>query len=442
MKVIQVLNHFLPQQTAGTEVYTWALCKQLQQKGVDVEIVIPHAGEQLSVSYEYDGLQVFQYAEPSVVDRSLIMGFRKPDGLQIFETYIKNINPSIVHFHELAGSNGITLHHIMASKNAGAKVVMTFHLAGNTCKTGNLLYKEQVLCDGLIRLQKCSSCYLHAKGNRALNALLLPVSSLFNELGIDTTKWNSKTGTALGTVHLIERLKKNFETLVQHCDKLVVLTDWYKKILLLNGVPAEKIFYVPQGLPFELSLPTVVDKREKTVPLRLVSLGRINPFKGLHLLIEAIEQLDYEKIELDIYGNSDDEVYETGLRKRTKKQTNIHWKGKLPQAAVVSTMQQYDALCLCSTFSEMSPLVIQEAFAAGIPIIASNVYGNAEQIAHEVNGLLFQFKSVESLKTQLERLLNEPALLVKLNSNIKAPKGFKEIGDAYTELYESLLLVN
>ena len=46
MKVFQVLNHFLPQQTAGTEVYTWALSKQLQQKGVEVEIIIPHYGQQ------------------------------------------------------------------------------------------------------------------------------------------------------------------------------------------------------------------------------------------------------------------------------------------------------------------------------------------------------------------------------------------------------------
>ena len=439
MLVLHVLNHFLPQQTAGTEVYTWALSKQLQKKGVEVEIVIPNFGEQKSASYEYDMLQVFQYAEPSMVDRSLIMGFRKPTGLKIFEEHVQNKKPAVVHFHELAGSNGITLHHIIAAKTAGAKVVMTFHLAGNTCKTGNLLYKEQVLCDGMIRLQKCSSCYLHAKGNRALNALLLPVSSLFNELGIDTTKWNSKVGTALGTVHIIERLKKNFETLVQHCDKVVVLTDWYKKILLLNSVPEEKISYVPQGLPFEVSVRAVADEHQKTFPLRLMFLGRINPFKGLHLLLEAIEELDDEKIELDIYGNSDDEAYELSWRNKTTNRRNIHWKGKLQQTAVVPTMQQYDALCLCSTFSEMSPLVIQEAFAAGIPVIASNVYGNAEQIRHNENGLLFQFKNINSLKVQLNRCIKEPSLIQQLKSKVQSPRSFQQVGDEYYKIYETLL---
>lgn len=51
-------------------------------------------------------------------------------------------------------------------------------------------------------------------------------------------------------------------------------------------------------------------------------------------------------------------------------------------------------MSLCSTFSEMSPLVIQEAFAARLPVIASNVYGNAEQITHGENGLLFNFNDV------------------------------------------------
>ncbi len=108
MKILQVLNHFLPQQTAGTEVYTWALSKQLQQQGITVQVVIPHYGKNEPADYVYDGLAVHQYAEPSVVDRSLIMGFRAPDGLNNFVAYLKSEQPDLVHFHELAGSNGIT----------------------------------------------------------------------------------------------------------------------------------------------------------------------------------------------------------------------------------------------------------------------------------------------------------------------------------------------
>ena len=140
MKIIHVLNHFLPDQTAGTEVYTWALSKALHKQGIEAKVLIPNYGQTLDEEYEYDVIRIHKYAEPSLVNRSLIMGFSRPDGLKNFENYLKIEHPDIIHFHELAGSNGITLHHLKAAKDAGAKIVMTFHLAGYTCRTGNLVY--------------------------------------------------------------------------------------------------------------------------------------------------------------------------------------------------------------------------------------------------------------------------------------------------------------
>ena len=81
MKVLYILNHFLPSQNAGIEVYGWSLAKKLNENGLDVKIVIPNYNQVVSAVYNYDGIQVHQYPEPSIVDRSLIMGFRQPDGL-------------------------------------------------------------------------------------------------------------------------------------------------------------------------------------------------------------------------------------------------------------------------------------------------------------------------------------------------------------------------
>jgi glycosyltransferase involved in cell wall biosynthesis len=86
----------------------------------------------------------------------------------------------------------------------------------------------------------------------------------------------------------------------------------------------------------------------------------------------------------------------------------------------------------------MSPLVIQEAFAAGIPVIASDVYGNREQIIHGVNGLLFAFRSESDLKKQLQFIIDDPSLIGKMKSQVQAPAGFEEAGMKYEELYKSL----
>lgn len=437
LKVLQVLNHFLPQQTAGTEVYTWALSRQLQQQGVAVQVLIPHYGKTTETEYVYDGLAVHQYAEPSVVDRLLIMGFRVPDGLKHFVAYLQKVQPDLVHFHELAGSNGITLQHVQAAKASGAKVIMTFHLAGYSCKTGTLVDKGESLCDGVIDLQKCSTCYLHARGYAIAAPSLTGASALLHQLSIDATKWNSKIGTALGTVPIIAKLKADLHALAAACDRVVTITRWYQRVLLANGINENKISYIPQGLPLATNAVALKNKPAHR-PLRLLFLGRINKFKGLHLLLEALSSIDPAWVELSVYGNSDDEVYEMNLRASTALRSNIHWNGKLQQADVLTTMQQHDVLCLCSTFSEMSPLVIQEAFAAGIPVLASEVYGNAEQIKQGVNGLLFTFNDVVSLKEQIVRLIEEQGLYERLQDGVKGPMGFEEVGKRYMELYREL----
>jgi glycosyltransferase involved in cell wall biosynthesis len=440
MKVLQVLNHFLPQQTAGTEVYTWALSRQLQQQGIAVQVVIPHYRKTTDADYEYDGLAVHQYAEPAVVDRSLIMGFRAPEGLKHFVSYLHKEQPDLVHFHELAGSNGITLRHVQAAKATGAKVIMTFHLAGYSCKTGNLVRTNQELCDGKIDERICGSCYLKYRGLKLMSLPTIQLSRLSKSCGIDFRKLNHPLGSLLGTANIIDKVKKDLFELVDHCDQVVCLTNWYEDILLRNGIDASKISVIKQGLPYGGFQKIESLKKESDIkPLKLMFLGRISPFKGLHLLINALMGLESASVELSIYGNSEVGDYEINLRKKTIRMANVHWLGKLDQTAVIKSMVNHDLLCLCSTFSEMSPLVIQEAKAAGIPVLASNVFGNAEQIKDGVDGLLFDFNKVESLKEQIQKLINNPELLIMLKKNIIQPRSFREVSDEYLELYNELL---
>jgi glycosyltransferase involved in cell wall biosynthesis len=225
--------------------------------------------------------------------------------------------------------------------------------------------------------------------------------------------------------------------LVESCDKIIVLTNWYKEILISDGISKNKIELITQGLttknePFRA-------EHYHNEKVKFIFVGRISHFKGLHLLVEAFQQLDGNKAELDIYGQADDVDYESNLKKLTVNMPCIQWKGLLPHENVVQVMAQYDALCLCSTFSEMSPLVIQEAFAAGIPVIVSNVYGNAEQIKHGVNGLLFKFNDTVDLLKQLQRCIEEKDLLRNLSSNILPPRSFEEVTNEHIKLYNSLL---
>lgn len=440
MKIVQVVNFFLPDNVGGTEVYVKNLSTKLLLHPIEVVILRPDYWGK--ADYQYEGIPVIFYSENPKSTTKQIKGFEAPDGILNFKQALQKINPDIVHFHEITGSNGITLYHIEVAKQLGLKVILTFHLSHYTCKTGNLIFKQKEICDGRIDTRRCSECYLQSRGVNKFYSIIIPISKLLNDLKLKPNHWRPRIGNLLGVTNQINEVKKGLNFLVKTCDRLVSITEWYKNVLILNGVPENKISVIKQGHYFHPNPQQVLIENRKDSSLKIVFFGRITRFKGLHILLEALNQLKCNNITLDIYGQKGDDEYFELCQKMSSDNKNINFQGVVKETMVVEIMKNYDILALCSTFSEMSPLVIQEAFAAGIPVIASKVYGNSEQIVHNENGLLFEFKSVQSLKVQLKRLLTEPNLLEILKLNIKTPKDFKQIKEEYMDLYEGLLQMN
>jgi glycosyltransferase involved in cell wall biosynthesis len=226
-------------------------------------------------------------------------------------------------------------------------------------------------------------------------------------------------------------------TLVISCNKFVVLTNWYKKVLLQNGVNENNLSLITQGLPSDV----IVNKTERSakLPLKIIFVGRISHFKGLHLLLEAYKEFSFSQLELSIYGKDGNDDYAKECKKIVERLPNVKWNNILESNDVLQTMANHHLLCLPSTFSEMSPLVIQEAFAAGIPVLASNVYGNAEQITDGENGWLFNFNDTDDLTNKLQMLINNPALIDNAKLKIKPVKSFLSVADEYQKLYDKIL---
>lgn len=438
MKIFHCLNHFLPQQIAGTEMYVFALAKALRKELFDTTIVIPNYGSNENEEYLYEELRVIKYAETSVIDRDLQLGKKGPEGVTSFINILNKEKPDIVHFHELGGINGITLYHVKAAKQAGFKSLFTFHLSGYTCKTGNLMYKDKVYCDGVIHFDKCTYCCFSIKNNNALQTnLLFPAAMMSYFLGIDTSTISSRLGTALGFPFLIKKLKTDLVALMKSCDSVVALTNWYQEMLVKNGVEGNKISIITQGLA-QKGIVNFQRNEEMKLPIKLVFIGRISQLKGVHLLLEALNGMGNNDVTLDIFGKTGLDEYSTACKKLSEGLLNVQWRGEIKPENVINELTRYDVLCLPSTFSEMSPLVIQEAFAAGIPVMASNVYGNAEQITDGKNGWLFNFKDSVDLKNKLQMLVDEPSLIEAAKKNIPAVRSFEEVASEYISLYHEI----
>lgn len=436
MKITFILNHFLPQKVAGTEVYVWALSQKLKLKRHEITVLIPNFDSTNNHEYVYDGINVIKYAEPSTVDRALILGERSPDGLPKFIEAIKVINPDLIHFHEVGGSNGVGISHLSAAHALGIPIVTTFHVAGNSCFTSNLMYKDRELCDGIIQIEKCSTCALHQKGLSGAKLSFVHTSAfILYKLGINSKSWGNSFGTALAHPFLIAALKKRLLLIEQLSSKVVILTDWYYEVLLQNGISKNKLQLIKQGLPNNIP---ITKNKLTSSELKLVFIGRIGKSKGLHLVLEALKSFKSNSVSLAIYGPIEDEKYFSECQKKSLN-LSVLWHGLIDSKKVIEALQNYDCVVLPSIICEMSPLVIQEAFAAGIPVVASNVYGNSEQIVDGKNGWLFKFNESADLKIKLQALIKDPHLIVKAKQHISPVNTFDKLADEYDNLYNAII---
>jgi glycosyltransferase involved in cell wall biosynthesis len=439
MKIFLALNHFLPTHIAGIEIYCFNLARSLKIAGAEVSVIIPHFDMPENDSYQYEGINVIRFSENSIEDRAMMQGKTKPAGLLNYANLLESERPDIVHFQELAQGRGIGIYHVEATASLGIPVYLTCHLSTYSCQTGHLFYKDQIPCDGIIRIGRCSSCTYHVQVNSGVvGKVLAKAAGFFEKIGVDTTKSNSALGTAFGFPFIIEKKKRDLLKIAGLCKNIVVLSKWYKSILEANGIPTYKMVYIAQGLAGETEEPA---DEQTTLPLKLVFIGRISRYKGVHLLLQAFKDLPSNKIQLDIYGQVRDDEYAMEWKQFSSSMTNVNWEGEIPQENVTAMLTGYDLLCLPSTFSEMSPMVIQEAFAAGLPVLASNVYGNAEQVKDNVNGWLFEFNNVADLKKSLTMLIDDPALIDAAKKNIPGTRGFDKVATEHLEMYQIDLMI-
>ena len=426
---------------AGTEVYTHTLATMQKSSGHEVAIVTPHIDHyrpgKINEHYVYDNIDVYQFLEAGdPTDRQIHYGNKKPSGLENFKQLILKLSPEVIHFHELNRSIGLTIEHVKIAKQYGAKVILTIHLSSYTCNT-NVLIKDGKICNGKIQENACSVCSYTTlfKVPSILSVPLAAISILFRKTGLTNKLIDGRAATLLRVPANIQRIKKELRDLIDNLDQFVTYAKWYKRILLENGVPENKITVVPAALVTTKKNENYKLFKQTELPVKMVFIGRIQPQKGIHLIIEAIRNFSVEQVQIDIYGKEEETNFYKQCIKDTRNISNINWKGLLDRDQVLESLSHYDILCLASTFSEMSPLVIQEAFASGIPVLASKVYGNMEQVQHLHNGMLFEFNSSKSLQKQIQLLIDNPDLLQQMKNNVVAPCNFDVVHEMYLRLY-------
>jgi glycosyltransferase involved in cell wall biosynthesis len=197
--------------------------------------------------------------------------------------------------------------------------------------------------------------------------------------------------------------------LYKSVDKLVVLSelmrDEARRYLPMADAALVKILH---GVAAPAAIAQAEPERER--PLRIGLFGRIQHYKGQHLLIEAVDTLRARGVgaHANIIGHSMDDEYLASLQQDVSQrglQAQVSFAGFHPSPQ--SIMPDFDVIVL-TTDREPFGLVLIEAMRSGVAVIGSNAGGVLEIIEHGKSGLLFESGSAESLAEQLQRLAENP----------------------------------
>lgn len=193
-------------------------------------------------------------------------------------------------------------------------------------------------------------------------------------------------------------------------DAIIVPSAYVAETFCQNGIPSDKLHVLPFGVDLARFQMGVTSKHGKKDGQRFQALfvGRINPGKGVHYLIEAFGRLKLPKSQLLIVGRVDDAAYGRYLETLVEQyKVNVTFLGHLPQTDLWHIYQQSDLFVL-PTLSEGSAMVVYEAMAAGLPILTTNHAGSV--VADGEEGFIVPIRNSEAMEEKMHLLFKRTDL--------------------------------
>ncbi len=247
-----------------------------------------------------------------------------------------------------------------------------------------------------------------------------------------------------------ERLESE-RRIVHRLDRIVAATRHEQQLLRqIYRVPAERITVIPLGVNLDRFAPADraaaraelgIDDEERI----LLAIGRIQPLKGLDILIRSLAEVtDRDGISLWIIGGDDraaDEISRLrALAEEFSVASMVRFVGPVEHEALPDYYNAADVVVMPS-FYESFGLVAVEAMASGVPVVASRVGGLSSTVSDGRTGYLIPWRCPEPFAEKIELLLRNEQLRSSLGSaavDRMQMYSWPEISRQLCALYEDL----
>jgi glycosyltransferase involved in cell wall biosynthesis len=414
-RVLQICHNHPRARPGGAEVYAYELHRHLRDSGDWEPIFLarsgpPHSSERMPEDgtriTPVEGEQDEYLLHTEGLDFDWMLGTmrgRKDLYTEDLRAFLLALRPDVVHFQHTLFIGYDAIREVRRTL-PGVPVVYTLHEFLPICHNKGQMVRtfDRSLC-GEASPRRCGECFP----------------------GIEPDRFLRRERFIRAALDLVDLFVAPSETLRER------YVEW--------GVPRERILLEDYGRVLAPS----VDAAERPEPHDTLGIfGQVNPYKGFDVLLQAMQALGPALPKLRVHGaNLDlqehrfrDEI--AALLAATPGVTDV---GPYPPERAGEMMAAVDWVVVPSVWWENSPLVIQEAFAAGRPVICSDVGGMAEKVADGVNGLHFRVGDPESLAATIRRAVGTPRLWEHLRKGIPPIHPMTDHAVVLTSTYESLL---
>lgn len=355
LRILIVQNHYL--NFAGDDVVVANESSLLSAKGHEVSLWSVHNKDLTTLRSHIHTALNLTYSRQSKARLS---------------RHIAEFRPDVMHCHNLFPR--ITVSAYDAAAEAGIPIVQTLHDFRAVCCVNGFLYRNGRICE----LCVAGSSYWGA-WHRCYR--------------------NSWVGS-LVTAHALDR-QRRAGTLQQRVGCFIALSEPSRRQFIAAGVPEERIVVKPNFMS-DPGIPPAVSRHGA------LFVGRLSPEKGLHTLVKAWEGIEYP---LHILGGGPLRLSLSADLSRW-----ISVLGHRPHAEVGPAMRRAQFLVMPSEYIEGFPMVIVEAFANGLPVIASRLGTMADVIEDGVTGLHFTVGDPDDLAAKVAWAITHSDRMAEMGS--------------------------
>lgn len=360
MRILMLTTSFPQKKEDFAGIFVYELAKGLVRLGYDINVICPSSTE--------------------------TKGFEVMDGIKVYR--FNYVIPRIL--QKVAYGDGI-FHNLRKDLLARLELPLFFFF---------FLIKAIVLCN-----KGCNLLHVHFLFSGLIGIFVAKIYKIRIVLTTHGSDINYLEKSAL--------LRKAGLFILRRVHRVIAVSNSLRQKMVEIGISDRKITVIPNGVnPLDFK-----PRKRKKDGFRLLWVGRLVEEKGVVYLVEALKWVREKlpDVKLILIG-------EGKLKERLKRLShnlslyNIDFIGKINHSAISEYMNSADLFILPS-LREGLPLVLLEAMATGLPVIATSVGGIKDVIVHEKSGILIPPKKPRLLAEKIIYLLKDEDLRKRIGED-------------------------